>query len=167
MTAPHVRAGNTDRQRAVDRLTQHFTDGRLDAGEFDERVGKAYAAVHIDELPALFVDLPEDEPRPGRSAAAGWGSGGRPYGPAVGPGPWSGTGRSSWQGPPFQGPPFRRPPRVFLILLVVLAAMFALGAIGHGFFPFPLIWVALGVFLFSRGHRRRRWAENGSTGHRR
>jgi hypothetical protein len=160
-----MRAGNTDRQRAVDRLTQHFTDGRLDAGEFDERVGKAYAAVHLDELPALFTDLPDEEP--GRGPAGGRGAGGRPDGPAGRPGQWSGPGRSSWQGPPFQGPPFRRPPRVFLILLVVLAAMFALGAIGHGFFPFPLIWIALGVFFFSRGHRRRRWAGQGSSVRRR
>jgi hypothetical protein len=157
MTSPHLRAGTADRQRAVDRLTQHFTDGRLDAGEFDERVGKAYAAVHLDELPALFVDLPEDEPRRGPWSDADWGAGARPYGPP-GP-PWSGPARSPLQGPRFQRAPFRRPPPVFLILLVVLALMFAFGALSHGFFPFPLIWIALAVFFFSRGHRRRRWAE--------
>jgi hypothetical protein len=157
MTAPQLRAGNSDRQRAVDKLTQHFTDGRLDAGEFDERVGKAYAAVHLDELPALFADLPEDEPRRGMRSDAGWGSAPHPYGTTGQAGPWSGPGRPSFQGAPFQPPPFRRPPRVLLILLVVLALMFALGAITHGF-PFPLIWIALAVFFFSRGHRRRRWA---------
>jgi len=158
VTAPHLRAGTADRQRAVDRLTQHFADGRLDAAEFDERVGKAYAAVHLDELPVLFEDLPEDEPRRGPRPDAGWGSAARPYGPPGRPGQWSGTARSSQLGPPFQRR-FRRPPAVFLILLVVLALMFAIGAISHGFFPFPLIWVALGIFLFSRCHRRRRWAE--------
>jgi len=71
MTAPRMRAGNTDRQGAVDGLTRHFTDGRLDAGEFDERVGMANAATHLDELPALFADLPEDPPRRGHESGVG------------------------------------------------------------------------------------------------
>ncbi|MET0966687.1 MAG: DUF1707 domain-containing protein [Nakamurella sp.] len=167
MTAPQMRAGTADRQRAVDRLTQHFADGRLDAGEFDERVGKAYAAVHLDELPALFADLPEDEQRRGPRRDTSWeNTSGRSGAPGR-PGQWSGPARSPMTGTPFRRPPFRRPPPVFLILLVVLALMFAFGAISHGFFPFPLIWIALGVFLFSRGHRRRRWAEeNYHRGHR-
>jgi DUF1707 SHOCT-like domain len=154
-----MRAGTADRQRAVDRLTQHFTDGRLDAGEFDERVGKAYGAVHLDELPALFADLPEDEQPRGLRRDAGWERASGSYGAAGRPGQWSGPARSSMPGPPFRRPSFRRPPPVFLILLVVLALMFAFGAMSHGFFPFPLIWIALGVFLFSRGHRRRKWPE--------
>ncbi|MEP6561760.1 MAG: DUF1707 domain-containing protein, partial [Nakamurella sp.] len=149
MTAPQMRAGTADRQRAVDRLTQHFTDGRLDAGEFDERVGKAYAAVHLDELPALFADLPDHGQNRGERPEAGWDGAARPYNPAGRPDLWSGSSRPPFQGPPSQRPPLRRPPRVFLLLLVVLALMFSLGAITHGFFPFPLIWIALAVFIFS------------------
>lgn len=70
MTEPRMRAGNTDRQAAVDRLTRRFTESRLDAGEFDERVGKAYAATHLDKLPPLFADLPEDQPRRGSGPGA-------------------------------------------------------------------------------------------------
>ena len=39
---PRMRAGTNDRQAAVDRLTAHFADGRLDAAEFDQRVATAY-----------------------------------------------------------------------------------------------------------------------------
>ena len=36
MTEPaRIRAGTTDRQAAVDQLSTHFADGRLDAAEFD------------------------------------------------------------------------------------------------------------------------------------
>jgi len=58
MTAPRMRAGNTDRQGAVDGLTRHFTDGRLDAGEFDERVGKAYAATPSTNYPPCSPTCP-------------------------------------------------------------------------------------------------------------
>ena len=46
-----MRAGTADRQAAVDGLTRHFTEGRLNPNEFDERVGTAYAAIYLDELP--------------------------------------------------------------------------------------------------------------------
>ena len=62
MTAPRIRAGDTDRQRSVERLARHYTEGRLDSFEYDQRVQKAYASVYLDELPALFTDLP---PEPG------------------------------------------------------------------------------------------------------
>lgn len=163
MTAPHLRAGTVDRQHAVDRLTRHFTDGRLDAAEFDERVGKAYAAVHLDELPALFTDLPEDEQSRGRRPAQGWSVPDRPYSGA-GSDPWpgmSGPFQGRFERTGQQGPPFRRPPRILLVVMLALALMFSIGALTHGFFPFPLIWIALGVFIFSRSHRRRRWTAAG------
>ena len=119
MTSPRMRAGTADRQAAVDGLTRHFTEGRLDPGEFDERVGKAYAATYLDELPELFGDLPEAQPR------RGTGSGARPdpdgvlpYAPVPPPGPWSGPPR----------PPIHRPPRL-LAVPAVLALIF-LGSAG-------------------------------------
>jgi Domain of unknown function (DUF1707) len=145
MTAPRMRAGTDDRQAAVDGLTRHFTQGRLDAGEFDERVGKAYAATHLDELPELFVDLPDDQQRRGygqgvrRSAAYGPVS----YGPAAPP--------VAWSGPP--GPHFHRPPR-FLAVFVLVALVFSIAALANGVFPFPLIWIALVLLFITRGPRR-------------
>jgi hypothetical protein len=55
------RAGDAERQEALTRLGDHFAEGRLDKEEFDERSTQALGAVYLDELDALFVDLP---PRP-------------------------------------------------------------------------------------------------------
>ncbi|MGY1603741.1 DUF1707 SHOCT-like domain-containing protein [Geodermatophilus sp. SYSU D00815] len=62
MEAPRIRAGDADRSRVVERLGRHLGEGRLTVAEFDERVAAAYAAVHLDELPALTADLPPDPP---------------------------------------------------------------------------------------------------------
>ena len=60
---PRMRAGDKDRQGVVEQLGRHFAEGRLTVDEFDERVVRAHAAVHLDELPALTADLPS-APRP-------------------------------------------------------------------------------------------------------
>ena len=65
---PRMRAGDADRQRVVEQLGKHFGEGRLAVEEFDERVVRAHAAVHLDELPALTADLPR-EPEPYRRPA--------------------------------------------------------------------------------------------------
>ncbi len=62
---PRMRAGDKDRQRAVEQLGKHFGEGRLTVEEFDERIVRAHAAVYLDELPTLMADLPQDPvPRP-------------------------------------------------------------------------------------------------------
>ncbi len=151
MTAPRMRAGHSDRQAAVDTLTRHFTDGRLAPDEFEERVGKAYAATHLDELPELLADLPEKQQRPAYGPGAGWPGPDRsgPYGPAGRPGPWPG---------PVGRPQFRRAPRI-LAAFVLLALLFSISAVTHGVFPFPLIWIAIVLLFISGRARRRRWAE--------
>jgi len=155
-TSPRMRAGTSDRQAAVDGLTKHFTEGRLDPGEFDERVGKAYAATYLDELPALFGDLPEAAQRRGPGAGVGRaGPGGFAPVPQAGPpGPWSGPAR----------PPFHRPPRILVLLpvIVVIAMVFSMTAMTHGFFLFPLIWIAMALLFMGRGSRRRRWEDHHS-----
>jgi len=55
---PRMRAGDKDRQRAVEVLGKHFAEGRLTVEEFDDRVVRAHASVYLDELPALTADLP-------------------------------------------------------------------------------------------------------------
>ena len=168
MTAPRMRAGTADRQATVDLLARHFTEGRLDAGEFDERVAKAYAATYLDELPELSVDLPPDEPRHGPGGRQPGPDGFGQFGP---PGPWSGTCRQPQFGPGMYGsgmhrPGMYRPPR-FLGVFVLLTVIFSISAMANGFFPFPLIWLAVVLLLLSRGGHRRRWAEQGSKEHRR
>ena len=74
---PRMRAGDKDRQGVVEQLGKHFGEGRLTVEEFDERVVHAHAAVYLDELPALTVDLPREpepyrrQPRPPMRAPSG------------------------------------------------------------------------------------------------
>lgn len=162
MTAPRIRAGDPERQQAVERLARHFTEGRLDGSEYDERVRLAYAVVYLDELPALFADLPAEpvrKPRPDedyrgdddyRAAwergyhQSGWGS------------PVGGPFHAGRPGPLHRGQLPRRRPRipVSAVLLGVLL-LFTVGVATHGFFLFPLIWIAL--FGLATGRRGRRW----------
>lgn len=60
-----VRAADRDRERATAELGRHFADGRLDAVEFEDRVGRAQAARTVADLDGLFVDLPRRPHRAG------------------------------------------------------------------------------------------------------
>ncbi|MEU6348885.1 DUF1707 and DUF4190 domain-containing protein [Streptomyces sp. NPDC047072] len=51
-------ASHADRERAVDVLRAGFGEGRLEKGEFDERVERAYGARTVGELALLVGDLP-------------------------------------------------------------------------------------------------------------
>jgi len=143
-----MRAGTTDRQATVDRLTQHFTEGRLSPDEFDERVGQAYAATYLDELPGLLADLPEDFPRRGP------GPGGRQWQPAP-------SASLACYGNGWPSRPQARPPAIVRVLVVVgvITMFMAVMAITHGFFPF--LWLALIPLFIARGNRRRHWADHG------
>lgn len=142
MTTPRIRAGDSDRQKSVDRLARHFTEGRLDSGEYDQRVRRAYASVYLDELPALFTDLPA-EPMPVDTYDKAWR---QSYGP-VGQGVSGGSG-----GTPLL---MQRLPRIVaFVSLAVLMLWFVLVTRGF-FFPVPLVWIGLfGLNAARRGHHR-------------
>jgi hypothetical protein len=53
-----LRASDADRAATAEVLRQQYTAGRLDAQEFEERVGRCYQAKSVDELRELVVDLP-------------------------------------------------------------------------------------------------------------
>ena len=55
----HLRVSDAERQAVADRLAEHFSAGRLDQAEFDERVGRAMSAKTRADLSGLFDDLPE------------------------------------------------------------------------------------------------------------
>ena len=55
---PAMRAASADRERAVDVLKAGFTEGRLTQDEYNDRMGRAYAAKTYGELMALTADLP-------------------------------------------------------------------------------------------------------------
>jgi DUF1707 SHOCT-like domain len=55
--SPALRASDADRDRIIELLRAALADGRLDATEFDERMGAALAARTIDALAPLTADL--------------------------------------------------------------------------------------------------------------
>src|ERR1700712_4832400 len=66
------RIGDADRDRAVGYLQEHLAQGRLDAGEFDERMERALRARTGSELTPLFSDLPQPKPGQELTPAAGF-----------------------------------------------------------------------------------------------
>lgn len=54
----HLRASHADREQVIDVLKVAFVQGMLAKGEFDERVGHAFAARTYADLAALTADLP-------------------------------------------------------------------------------------------------------------
>jgi hypothetical protein len=55
----HLRVSDAERRAVADRLAEHFSEGRLDQAEFNERVGQAMNAKTRGDLRGLFDDLPE------------------------------------------------------------------------------------------------------------
>lgn len=55
----HMRVSDAERQAVADRLAEHFSSGRLDQAEFDDRIGRAMSAKTRADLNGLFDDLPE------------------------------------------------------------------------------------------------------------
>lgn len=58
MGRDEMRAADEDRQVVADRLRAALEEGRLDLSEYDERVGRAYAAKTYGDLDRLVTDLP-------------------------------------------------------------------------------------------------------------
>jgi hypothetical protein len=132
---PDLRVSDAERDAVVTELGRHFQDGRLDRGEFDQRVGAALVAKTRSDLDALVTDLP----RPAVIAAPG----GRPVG---------------------YGAP-RALAAVPLLILVAFIASAASGgwhggwAGGWSFAPFGFLWLIVPVLVIAarvRG-RRRQW----------
>jgi hypothetical protein len=129
----HIRVSDAERNAVVERLSEHYSAGRLDQAEFDERVSKAMAAKTRGDLDGLFDDLPDPEP-------AGASGTSHPAGPA---GPYRMRRRAS--------------ARPFLLVALVIALMVA---VGHTFAAIyiPWFWVAVIVALIvltSRSARSR------------
>ena len=54
----HLRASHADREQVIDVLKTAFVQGRLAKGEFDARVGQAFASRTYADLGAVTADLP-------------------------------------------------------------------------------------------------------------
>lgn len=69
-TPPRVRASDADRESVVGTLHDAVGRGLLTLDEGQERIGAAYAARYVDDLPPLTADLP---PAPAVAPVApGW-----------------------------------------------------------------------------------------------
>jgi hypothetical protein len=82
---PGMRVSDAERTAVADRLARHYSDGRLDQAEFDERVTRAMAAKTYGDFQGLFSDLP-DLPGEIPSDTAGDNPAGNPLGATSAPG---------------------------------------------------------------------------------
>ena len=55
---PNLRVSDAERAEAADRLSKHYSDGRLDQAAFNERLDQAMGAKTQSDLNGLFDDLP-------------------------------------------------------------------------------------------------------------
>src|SRR6202044_643253 len=67
----HIRVSDAERGEVAELLGQHYADGRLDQGEFDDRVTRTMAAKTRGDLTGLFDDLPDPGPAAGADPAGG------------------------------------------------------------------------------------------------
>jgi hypothetical protein len=129
----HIRVSDAERNAVTERLAAHYSDGRLDQAEFDERVNRAMAAKTRGDLEGLFDDLPDPEP------AGASGSGGGPGGPL----PYRARRRG--------------PARPILMVALVIALAIALGHTVAAVFV-PWFWVAVlvaAILFVTRSSRAR------------
>lgn len=56
-----MRVSDADRTEVADRLAKHYSDGRLDQAEFDDRLDRAMRAKTRADLIGLLADLPEGQ----------------------------------------------------------------------------------------------------------
>lgn len=117
---PEMRASDADRDRVVETLRDHGAAGRLTTDELEERTDLALAARTNGELDALLTDLPSDQDRHRAAARREAARGG-----------------------------FRDHLRVYLMVMALLVAIWALTGMGY-FWP---VWPALGWGIGIACHR--------------
>jgi hypothetical protein len=67
---PNLRAADADRERIAERLRKSHAEGRLDLGEFQQRLERCYEAKTFGELDHLVSDLPRPDERDERRSSA-------------------------------------------------------------------------------------------------
>jgi hypothetical protein len=159
----HIRVSDADRERIVERLREHYAEGRLTSDELDERVTAALSAKNFGDLRAVMTDLPEPELV---GSPVGPGAPGGPAGPG-----W--PGRQGWQSSPWAtaGRPmmaYRRGPRILPLVLIALVALAITSGGGWVFLVlfkiallFALVMCVTGIFAAARfrRHVRRHWQQ--------
>jgi Domain of unknown function (DUF1707) len=123
-----MRVSDAERAEVTDRLSHHYSDGRLDEAEFNERVDQAMKAKTRADFAGLF--------------ASGKPTGGAPK-PAMTP-------------PPPNWPAHRRlrHPVLTVVLVIILVSVLSHIAVPFFFFGTPWLLIGLVAFLFLRRHDR-------------
>jgi hypothetical protein len=136
-----LRVSDAERQEVADALSKHFADGRLDQGEFSDRLELALAARTRADLDPLLADLP---PFPGQAprAAANAVSGSDRRGGTDYP---HGTGR----------PDVRHHPGRGLQIVLVVAVVVLVSRLSHGVLHPHVPWLLIAALVFLV--YRRRW----------
>jgi DUF1707 SHOCT-like domain len=124
---PNLRVSDAERADVADRLSKHYGDGRLDQTEFNDRMERAMNAKTQGDFAGLFEDLPDL------------------------------AGQETPAQPPANVQPARRHSqmyRIFIIVVLIVAAIALAHVIAQWFFPWLLIGVV--AYLLLRHHERSR-----------
>jgi hypothetical protein len=126
---PKRRVSAAERADVADQLSKHYGDGRLDQTEFNERMERAMNAKTHGDFAGLFDDLPDV------------------------------TGQEAPAQPPANIQPARSHSpmyRIFMIILLVVAAIALAHVLTNWFFPWLLIGVVAFFFLRHRDRSHHR-----------
>lgn len=85
MDRARIRASDADRQATAQRLAAALSEGRLDAGEYDDRLRQVYEATNHAALEELTADLPPAARQPATSQQPEPGTQPRSVARSVGP----------------------------------------------------------------------------------
>ena len=144
-----LRVSDSDRDRAIAELSEHFQAGRITTDELEERTGRALRARTAGDLAELFTDLP------------------RKPAPTAGPAPRLAPGAGPVL-PPASAPPARSG-GVPVIPLVVVAVLVLGGFISGHSIVAVLVPVLIVLFVIRRivggGHREHRHPHEHRHGH--
>jgi uncharacterized protein DUF1707 len=66
-----MRVSDTERAEVADELSRHYSEGRLDEGEFTQRLDQVMAATTYRDLSGVLQDLPPMRPAPRSDRHAG------------------------------------------------------------------------------------------------
>ena len=145
MGSDEIRAGDSDREAVAERLRVALDEGRLDLGEYDERLQRTYAARTYADLEGLTTDLPGTVP-PERSQVE--------QSRSEPPGAVAGEMREPG------GPPFLAGYGGVVVLCVLIWGITSLAS--HEFHYFWPAWMLIPLVLGYLGGRGRRDGRGGS-----
>lgn len=143
------RASDAERTEVADRLSKHYSDGRLDQVEFNERLDRAMNAKTRSDFHGLFADLPDYADQAEDVSQKGQKGQKAQFGPA---GPASGFPMRT--GP--RGPNRSVLSQLLFIALVVVAVVILAHALTHAILPWLLL-AGLAFVLLRIDRNRRRW----------